>query len=175
MGARPATPAQSRGALQIDDNPRFQARTWKAQRVGWALFAGMLLAAGAGVFGAGPISRTSAGSPAAGLRVEYERLARRAVPTEIIVHLGGGDPAAESVSLVLGGEYPGAAELQSSLPPPSGGGTRPEGAVLRFDAGGGSGARQLVLYVKFNRAGAVRGTIGLAGGPTLTLNHWIYP
>jgi hypothetical protein len=53
-----------------------------AQRVGWVLLLLAILAAAAGAFGDGPISRASISAPG-GVRVDYERIVRRRAPTEI--------------------------------------------------------------------------------------------
>lgn len=53
-----------------------------AQRIGWVLLLLAILAAAAGAFGDGPLSRASISAPG-GVRVDYERIVRRRAPTEI--------------------------------------------------------------------------------------------
>lgn len=174
MGARPSAP-RARGEFQINEDRRFQEKTWLAQRVGWTIFVALLIAASLGAFGSGLLGRTTAGTPADGFWVEYEPVARLTGPTEVTVHVDSRRVSGRQVHLVLGGDYPDAAEIQSLLPWPAGGGARPDGVVLTFDAHDGAGELKFVLHLKFNRIGAVDGRLGMPGGPTLTITHWIHP
>ncbi|HKR79410.1 MAG TPA: hypothetical protein VJR69_06875 [Nitrospira sp.] len=67
--------------IQIDEDLRFQARIWRIERIGWWGIAAILAAAIAGLFGRGPISRTTApladpAHPGGGMLLDYERFGR---------------------------------------------------------------------------------------------------
>lgn len=66
---------QKHGDLEIEEDIKSQERIWKAQRIGRILFAIILLAGIAGVFGNGPLSNHQVSKN--GLTVQYERIAYR--------------------------------------------------------------------------------------------------
>jgi hypothetical protein len=176
MDAKVSAAARARGKLQVDEDELFQHRTWIVQRVGWTLLLAVLIASALGGLGPGLLGRSTAGSPETGLWIEYERIGRRDSPTSIALHIERRLVAGDRLHLVLGGDYLRGAELESLLPRPSGGGAAPQGGVLAFDLhGGGEGMLRFALQVKFTEAGVFRGEIGLLGGPTLKVSHWIYP
>ncbi len=74
------------GDLQIEQDPTFQQREWRVQRIGWWLLAGFVVAAALGLFGGGPLSRAQAGERGAPLWIEYERFTKVGAPTRLLVH-----------------------------------------------------------------------------------------
>ena len=51
--------AAERRAIQLEDFPDFQRRSWRLRRLAWLLMALVLGAGAAGVFGRGPLARTA--------------------------------------------------------------------------------------------------------------------
>lgn len=164
-----------RGELQIDEDSAFQDKTWIIQRIGWVFFGALLIAAILGAFGSGLLGGRTAGSPAEGLQVHYDPLARLTAPTEIIVVVDRQRVSGNEVTLLLGGDYVEHVQLESLLPRPGRGGAHPDGATLTFDAHGDAGELRFVLQLKFNRIGALTGEVRLLGGPAVRLRHLIYP
>lgn len=167
--------AQGPPALQIDTDPAYQRRVWRAQRIGWIAFVALMIAALLGVFGAGPLSSTVAGSKADGLWVEYERLARALAPSTLIIHVDRRPGAGDPVQVMLGGDYVHAAQIESLTPPAASGGAAPDGAVLGFDAPGEGGELRFVIHLKFSRPGPVRGQVAVPGRTPLEISHWVHP
>ena len=62
--------------LQIDEDMEFQRRSWIVQRIGWAIFALVILLAALGLFGDGILSDTKAGQEEGALWLEYPRFER---------------------------------------------------------------------------------------------------
>ena len=90
------------GGIDLADDISLQEKTWRVQRVGWAVMA-LLVAAGlAGVFARGPLSRAEAQGQ--GLRLEYERFERYQAPSEIRVRLAPDAVVDGSVALMLDGD-----------------------------------------------------------------------
>lgn len=73
---RQAMPSSSPPELDICDDPRFQRREWKLQRLFWYLMYAVLLAVMLGAMGKGMLSRASIGGTASSLHFEYERFLR---------------------------------------------------------------------------------------------------
>ena len=49
--------------LKLEEKPVFQRLEWRIQRVGWVLWAAIVIAACAGLMGRGPLSATEASAP----------------------------------------------------------------------------------------------------------------
>jgi hypothetical protein len=69
------------GDLELDQDLKFQRRSWRVQRIGWIIMAIILAAAFLGLFGTGPLSDTTVSDPSGNLRLEYERFIRFNSPT----------------------------------------------------------------------------------------------
>jgi hypothetical protein len=101
--------------LQINEDVRFQTRDWIAQRIGWGLLAALLLAGLLGLFGDGPLSRTTR-TDGHGLTVEYERYVRHSSPTTITLSISAA--ASGRTRVTLDRAYLLAHDLQRVLPEP---------------------------------------------------------
>jgi hypothetical protein len=73
--------------LQLDQNPTFQRREWRASRIGWVLLTAFVLAGLVGLLGDGPISSTRASGQAGVVTVEHNQVIHHA--------------SAESLTIVL--------------------------------------------------------------------------
>jgi hypothetical protein len=171
MGDRSHASATKHDGLQIDDDLRFQRRTWRIQRIGWIAFALLVLAGLLGVFGSGPLSRAEATGE--GVRIEYDRFARLQSSATLRITI---DPAAVrdgAIRLVLAGDYIHNAQIQYSTLPVHG--IASDGIVLGAEVGGGALSLIAAVHLTFERAGAMRARIGLVGRRPAELTHWVYP
>ena len=62
--------------LEINQDLAVQGKTWTYQRIGWAGMALTILAALAGLFGSGPVSRSMVTDEQQLVRLEYDRFGR---------------------------------------------------------------------------------------------------
>lgn len=85
QGARPG-----RAEIEVEEDPRYAAAMWRAERIAWVCMGLVLLAALAGFFGNGPASRRTAGDPEGPLSVVYERLIRHQAPVVLRFRVGPG-------------------------------------------------------------------------------------
>jgi hypothetical protein len=120
------------GDIQLDQELRHQEREWKIQRIGWFLMLAIVIAAVFGVFGAGPLSSTSAGGEPAGLTVNYERFIRHQDETELTIELAAGQADSGQVELWIATGYLEDLAIQ---------GIRPEPEEVRT-----SGKRQIYVF-----------------------------
>lgn len=93
----------------------FHRRQWLVQRIGWAVALAVLALGMLGLFGDGPLSHMTAGSPA--LRLEYQRFIRRDDPARIHVEALP-DAGGHEVALAVSGDYLRALRIESVLPQP---------------------------------------------------------
>ena len=106
------------GSLELGQDLRFQQRSWQVQRAGWACFALVILAALAGLFGHGPLSRAAAASPDGSLAVEYHRFVRMQSPTELRVRFDAAAVTDGEVRIWLDRGYVERIRLQPVVPQP---------------------------------------------------------
>ena len=69
--------------LAIDQDLRFQQRTWALQRLGWGVIACIIISALLGLLGSGPLASRALDSPQRGFRLEYQRFLRYHAPTRL--------------------------------------------------------------------------------------------
>jgi hypothetical protein len=78
---------QYSGDLVIEQDLRFQRRTWVAQRVGWGVIACVLVAALLGLLGSGPFASRTLDSTQGGFRLEYELFLRHHIRYDRVAHV----------------------------------------------------------------------------------------
>jgi hypothetical protein len=168
-------PPQDRTGLQIDEDPAFQARSWRVQRVGWGVFVVLIIGGLCGLFGSGPLSRATAGSAGDGFEVEYDRFARAHAAATFVIHVNRRLARNDELGILLAGDVIDAIELESSTPPADGTRVTPDGAVLRFKTDRQAGTLTIVLYAKPRRPGALTSRIRVEGGPAHDIRQFVYP
>lgn len=171
----PKSSTSGRPDLQIDDDLAYQERTWLVQRVGWGVFAALIVVALAGLLGSGPLSSATVGAPADGLQITYERFARLHAPTAFEIRANRNLARNGELSIALSGDAVRSLELPSSMPPPDGAGVVPDGVLLHFKVDNQPGELTVVLYAKPQRAGFLESRVAVAGGPAHTISQLIYP
>ncbi len=147
----------------------------RLHRVGWLVFAALLLAALAGLLGPGPISsRTAEAGPA--LSADYQRFVRNHAPADLriwVVRPAGQD----SIRLLVGNAFLEATELSNVKPEPDAVEVTPEGHVYVFEAPELGAEEALILY-RYEPDGAfsdIPARIALEGGPELSFRQLVYP
>ena len=157
--------------LEIDQDLAAQEREWKAIRVGWVLFALLLLAGLAGLLGHGPLARAEARSEG-GLEAEYARFARYRDPERLHLRARAGDRG--ELRLWIAGTTLEGIEIERLRPEPSRVEPGDGRSVHVFDAGG---ADELAIEIAFEhrRVGPFDLSLGVEGGPELRLSTFVYP
>lgn len=154
----------------------FQRRTWVAERVGWCLFLLVIVAAGLGLFGAGPLAEVEVASPDGTVRLRYERFARVATETEMTVEVAAARAEGDTLRLQLGPELADRYEIARIVPEPMR--MLPaQGHKVMLELGPQvPGEPALVrLWLKPARPGLARSEIGLAGGQPSAFRQLVYP
>lgn len=71
------------GDMELEEDLRLEAGTWRAERVGWLLLGALLLLSLIGVFGEGPLSTSQGRSLDGSAVADFERFARRGGSTDL--------------------------------------------------------------------------------------------
>jgi hypothetical protein len=151
----------------IQEDMRFQRRSWLVERVGWAVLGIVLLAALGGAFGYGALSTRSTGGPT--LRADYERFQRVSKVARYVIHLG---PAGGEREITLGPQFHSTYEVADIEPKPVSSTAKPDGLSLRFAASNGD--LLVVIWARPHRFGPARLEL-TSGAEHLSLWTLVYP
>ncbi len=164
--------------LDIDEDIGYQRRSWTAQRVGQAVMALVLLAALAGLLGPGPLSDATARDPGgAALQVEYNRFWRSKSSLTLRAHLGPGAVREGKARVWLSRAYAQDLQIQEVKPEPDSVeiGAERLTYVFSFSTPDGAPAATVTFIGEPEKAGTLRGRMGLENGPTLDFRQFVYP
>jgi hypothetical protein len=163
--------------LQIEEDIAFQRRSWRVQRVAWAVMALILLAGLLGVFGSGPLSQATASMPGV-LAVEYQRFARYDTPDTLSIRLEPAATGGPAVRVGLDRAYLDHSKIDSMVPPPA----RVHGAgdrlVYEFPIAEPGRPLTITLALEPQQIGIVHGRVTLerdGGVETVSFRQLVYP
>jgi hypothetical protein len=160
--------------LQMEEHARFQAREWRAERIGWAAMALLVVLAVLGVFAGGPLSRTTEES-ASGLVVEYDRLQRLDGEGEITVRMPTGAASSGTVALLVSQDWLSAVQLEQVSPEPAAQVFSGEQVAFQFDAADDTRPLHVTLDFRPKSVGASVADFALAGEEPVRIRQFCYP
>lgn len=176
---RPESPSPEapRWPLDIREDMTVQRRSWRAERVGFALMALVIAAALLGLFGSGPLARTNASSADGTLTVAYNRLDRHLTPAELTVMLRPRQGKAEPWrTLWLGESFMRAVQIEGIHPQPTEAqAAGNSGMLLRFAATDPDGTVTVRLSLQMQSLGLTRVRLGRSEDSALWLTQFVYP
>jgi hypothetical protein len=153
--------------MEINSDVTFQRREWTAQRVGWIVIAGVILAALAGTFGTGPVSRASAQAP--GLQLEYERFVRLRQPMRLRCLVLETKPETQ---IAVSREYVDSVQIEQITPPPIQAEAAGTWLVYRF---AGPAPMAVTFTVKAEEFGYLTGAVRIPDAEAVSFHQFIYP
>lgn len=153
----------------------FQHRTWRIQRIAWGVIALILLCAVLGLFGHGPLSRTTARDPSLPLSLDYERFGRYQSALTLRVHVHETPTDQDTVRIWFSRDYLSKIEIKQILPEPVGAETSPTGMIYQFRLAQPEQRSDVIVSVEMEATGFIEGRIGLDESHALTFRQWIYP
>lgn len=162
--------------LEIDDDPRFQHRSWTAERIGWAVIALLLVAAGLGLCGSsGPLNQATAEDAEGTLRVEYARFARHGAPTEVQVEVGAAATAVDTLRVAISRAYLAAVEIAWMQPEPETVELTGEAFVYVFPVAERGQPLAISFEVEPQRYWRQRARVWLPEGGAVSITQFVYP
>ena len=159
---------------EIDTDMGFHRAEWRVQRVARVVMALVVLAALAGLFGRGPLSTASAGEPER-LAVDYDRFLRLLGHNRLTLRVGAQAASGREVRVWVDPGYAERMEYDAAMPEPERIVPGPGRLWLVFPVERPGTAFEVVVDFKPQQVGPVRGALGLAGGPSVTLSQFVYP
>ena len=164
------------GDLEIDQDLEFQERDWAAERIGWTAMLLVLLVALLGVFGAGPLSHTTAGEREGQFWLEYQRFAHYDAPTlPLVVHVDTNLAQEGQVQLWFERDYLQSFQVEGVLPEPKGVEIGIDRYIYVFEVGETGPPTQVTFILEPEQIGRVSGRIGIQDTPGLEISHFFYP
>ncbi len=163
------------GDMEIAEDPGFQKREWTAMRIGWVFMGLLVLAALAGLFGPGPLSKATAGTEGGPLWVEYDRFERYGTPGALHVHIGPSSVTNGEARVHLDRKYLEGMQIETMSPEPERTEVSPDGATYVFRVSDASRPAEVLFHIRPGQSGRIPGTVRLAEGPSVQFNQMVYP
>jgi len=152
--------------LQLEEDLPLHKRGWKIQRAGFAFIFLIVVTAGAGMYGDGPVSRNTL--EVQSIHLEYERFFRKDADMKLLIRIP--ESAANSaVSFPV--SYLQNFAIRYVLPEASESETNNGNVTYTFK---GAGMKTIIFYLIPKNAGEVHGTITV-DGQSFKISHFIYP
>ena len=160
---------------QSDEIRTFQVREWKFQRIAWVLWALIVVAAGLGLLGPGPLSTTTAVSEDGQLTVEFERFVRTSNSTVFGVKLERVTQADKDVQLTLKTEDATDLKLISIVPDPQVQSLANNGVQYTFAVAKQADDSTVRFRIEHERFGRCSSVLSLAGGSEVRIVQYVFP
>lgn len=157
------------GTLEVDEDLAFTSRERVFERCGWAFLLLLLLAAAAGVFGSGPVSRKEAKTADGTVSVSYSRTLRQQSPNLIRIRFHR--PDQEHV-FGLSNSLLEAWTIQSITPAPDTATSQSGQTVFRFH---GRGPGVIDIDYTPQTVGSVEGAIYFPPQGSLPIKQFTFP
>lgn len=158
------------GRPDIEENIPFQERTWLVQRIAWVVGAAVVLAAFAGVLGAGPATRSVIELPGGG-EVRYSRVLRNDSRSELVVRV---PPGNGPLQLFLDQDFLDGAEIERLDPEPMRIAFDHGGWLLLYERREASSAAVRVTF-RPRRPGALNAQISLNAASGAGIRLFVLP
>ncbi len=161
-------------SLQIEDQPDFQRRQWRVERIGWAAMALLVTAAVAGLLGGGGVLADASSASADGRsRVQYQRFARKggATTLEIVIAATG----ERELRIRIEERYLSAMSLRSITPPPLATVLSDRSYTFSFNRAPGAIDTRIKLHLDPDSAGSLEGAVTIDDAAPLRIRQFIFP
>lgn len=162
------------GSVEVNQDLDFQRRQWTVQRIGWGAMALVVVLAGVGLFGNGPLAGTTARSNDGAYEVEYARFVRHRSPSSIRIVLQQGAVASE-VRIAIHRDYADGMQIEEVYPEPESVETGGNEIVYTFRLAAEATAATVVFSVLYEDVWRNGGTIAVEGHPPVRLSQFIFP
>jgi hypothetical protein len=163
------------GDIEIDQDPAFQRRDWRAQSVGRIVMVVIVIAALAGAFGDGVLSSRRARTDDGRLEVEYDRIARHGAPEPLRVHVAAHAPGDSIVDLWIDQRYVHGVVMREISPSPIATWAGGERLIYRFRLTDLPRTAVIVFQADANDLWSRSGAVGLLRGDSVRFRQFVLP
>ena len=159
--------------LAVGFDLEFQEKWWRFERILWLFFAFVVLAALAGAFGRGYLSKAKAEAPDKSFTVEYERIARYSTPSVLTVQFPAAAIRDGQVQLWLSDAMVKSMGAQRVIPRPITASLTKGGVLIAFPATSAPASVQFALEP--TKPGLHHLAMSTPGGQQLQLKIAVLP
>jgi hypothetical protein len=176
VGASPR-PHSECSTLDLESTPiaRRQRREWLAERAGWALMAGLILAGMFGALGPGLFSARSVASSGGDVRVAFEPRERAESPAALQVYLRAPRSADAIVRLTISRSFTARVAIEEISPTPLAVEMSDDQSTYVFRAGTRLSRGLVTIRYKYPTPGRSEFDIGLEGRPAVHVSQAVLP
>ena len=159
------------GGIEIEQDVKFQSRSWKVQRTGWKVMLLLSALALLGVFGNGPLSNARAGDDS--FRIEYERFVRARSDERLTIAIGV--PSSSTVSLWIDRAWLTDHEVKNITPVPDRTSAGSDRVTYEFSVDSTARPARIEFDFETQEFGVARGRVGITGGRFVSFTQFAYP
>ena len=168
------TPRSHDDGLEIDQDPAFQRREWRAQRIGRFALLAIILMAMAGVFGSGPLSSATASTRDGRLELDYHRIARHRSPESLRIRVVS-SPTDSVIQLWISREYLHGLAVHWISPEPAHVVADSDHLTYHFPIASGARTMEIVFQVDADALWLRHGAIGFVGADSVSFRQFVLP
>jgi hypothetical protein len=163
------------GELEISQALKFERRSWKVERIGWAIAAAILLASLLGLLGRGPLSKATATSSDKSLTLKYHKLDRCHAPVEFEVRVDGRFARNGALRLWLDRTVAETIKFEHIDPTPDAIEINGERFVYIFKTVEPPALARICFYLEAIKSGKCQTRLGVIDGPEITFSQFYFP
>ena len=162
--------------LEVSEDPQFQEKSWKVQRVGWVAMLAVIAAALLGVFGSGPVSSATARAEGSAMTASYERFIRAGGEHEVELTLDRDGATADSLARVwVSSDWLDGNRVVGVSPAPSSETVMPDRVLFSFHVARAAEPVRIRLTLEARKAGVRTFLGGIEGQRPLSFRQVAYP
>lgn len=162
------------GEVESPEALAFQHREWRAERAGWVMVGGLLLAGALGLLGDGPLARSTAVGPGARVQLEYPRVSRLDTAEHVRIQVVPA-PAGGALTLEVWQPWLDDLRLDHVTPEPERVAQAGDWTAFVFARRDPTMPATVTLQVTSRRAGTARGAVRLPGEPPVRFTQLVLP
>lgn len=166
---------QKIGDLEINQDLKFEKRSWKAERIAWAIGLLILLAALLGFLGPGPLGKATAASSDKSISLDYYRMERYSAPVELRVDVDGKLAKDGELRLWIHRRFVESIEIKHIDPKPDSVEISGERFVYVFKAADAPAILKIFFHIEPNKFGKTQAQLGVVNGPELQFSQFYLP
>jgi hypothetical protein len=161
--------------LDVQHDYSFQKSEWRVQRLGWAAWIAIVVAALAGLLGTGPLSHADSSASNGTLSVQYDRFLHYHQPTaiEVLINSRGRDDG--RLRLKLSRSFLDRIQMLRIEPEPQKQSLAEDGVVYAFTQDGAPEFSKVLFHFEYEYFGDTKGSVELVGGGSAGFQQFIYP
>jgi hypothetical protein len=162
-------------SLDVQHDDAFQKSEWRIQRVGWAAWSAIVIAALAGLLGTGPLSHADSSASDGSLSVKYDRFLHYHKPAVLEVLVNSRAEDDQPLRLKLSRSFLDRIQILRIEPEPEEQSLAENGVIYAFTQEGAPDLFKVLFHFEYEKFGNTTGSVELIGGGSAGFQQFVYP